>query len=137
MSVCLQVFFEDPFWVGLFSTTDDSSSRFCRVVFGKEPTDADLFAYLQRNFYQLKFVESESVVMHPYGFVNPKRRQRQISRELHDSIGFKKSYEIIKQSLTQSTKKVKRVERRNIKENHSEYVMQLKREKRREKHRGH
>jgi hypothetical protein len=136
MSINLQVFFEDPFWVGLFTAADDSCIKVCRVIFGKEPADAEVYEYLQKNFYSLRFIESESVNMQKSSCVNPKRRQRQISRELHDSIGRKKSYEIIKQAITQSSRKAKRLNRKNEKEQHSEYIMELKRIKRREKHRG-
>jgi hypothetical protein len=137
MSVQLQIFFEDPFWIGLFSAIDNDGTEVCRVVFGKEPTDAEVYHYLRKNFYQLKFIESESLAMHTSHSVNPKRRQRQISRELHDNIGVKKSYEIIKQSISQNAGKAKRMQRKIEKENHSDYVLELKRVKRREKHKGH
>jgi hypothetical protein len=137
MSVFLQVFFEDPFWVGLFSLTDSDSVKYCRVVFGKEPSDAELYAYLQKNYYTLKFTESESEILKESFCSNPKRRQRQISKEIHNNIGTKKSYEIAKQSLTQSSRKEKRTERKETKETQIEYIMNLKRIKHREKHKGH
>lgn len=137
MSVKLQVFFEDPFWIGLFSVADNDITVVCRVVFGKEPTDAEIYQYLRKNFYQLKFIESESLVMHPSDSVNPKRRQREISRELRDNIGVKKSCEIVKQSVTQSVRKQKKAEQKEKKDSRAEYLTEFKRIKHREKHKGH
>ena len=137
MSIFLQVFFEDPFWVGLFSLSDSNGIKYCRVVFGKEPSDAELYAYLQKNYYSLKFTESELAIPQKAVCDNPKRRQRQAGKEIRDNIGARKSYEIIKQSLTQSSRKAKRAEHREKKETQIEHVMKLKRIKHREKHRGH
>jgi hypothetical protein len=137
MSIVLQVFFDDPFWVGLFALSENNSIKYCRVVFGKEPSDAELYNYLLKNYYRLKFTESESTIQQKSVCDNPKRRQRQISKELHNNTGVKKSYEIVKQSLTQSSRKAKRAEQREKKETQVEYVMNLKRIKHREKHKGH
>ncbi len=37
----LTVFFEDPFWVGLYEREDGGSYEVCRVVFGAEPKDKE------------------------------------------------------------------------------------------------
>ena len=137
MSIALQVFFDDPFWVGLFSLADNDSVKYCRVVFGKEPSDAELYEYLQKNYYRLKFTESESTDQPKTVSDNPKRRQRQISKVIHNNIGTRKSYEIVKQSLTQSSHKAKHIEQRKKREDRIEYLMNLKRIKHREKHKGH
>jgi hypothetical protein len=136
MSIYLHVFFEDPFWVGVFSISSDNNSRYCRVVFGKEPTDAEIYAFLQKEFNGLKFSQAEQVITEKSIDGNPKRRQRQISKEIHNSNRIKKSYEIVKQSLSQSNKN-KHKEQRERKNDHFGYVMELKRAKHKEKHRGH
>ena len=33
------VFFEDPFWVGVFEEIEDGNLSVCKVTFGKEPTE--------------------------------------------------------------------------------------------------
>ena len=36
------VFFEDPFWVGVYEREEPGGLTACRVVFGAEPKDGDL-----------------------------------------------------------------------------------------------
>ena len=38
----LTVFFEDPFWVGIFERIEKGKLSVCRVVFGSEPKDYEV-----------------------------------------------------------------------------------------------
>ena len=38
----LTVYFDEPFWVGVFEELDGKRLSVCRVVFGSEPTDAEI-----------------------------------------------------------------------------------------------
>lgn len=49
MSVEFDVFHDGQFWVGVLTFTEDSSLRAARVVFGAEPSDAELHDYLLRH----------------------------------------------------------------------------------------
>ena len=44
----LTVFFEEPFWVGVFEQETDGVIRAARVVFGAQPTDAEVFEFVRR-----------------------------------------------------------------------------------------
>ncbi|MBN1189241.1 MAG: DUF2992 family protein [Dehalococcoidales bacterium] len=68
---------------------------------------------------------------------NPKRRQREISRELHNRSGIKKSFEAVKLAMQQSKKAESRAEKRADKDERDSYLFDLKRKKLKEKHRGH
>lgn len=55
------VFFEEPFWVGVFEEITDGSLSVCKVTFGKEPTEEELWAFVLRNYHKLRFSPSVRV----------------------------------------------------------------------------
>ena len=42
----LTVFFEGPFWVGVFERIEDGRLSVCRVVFGSEPRDYEVLEFI-------------------------------------------------------------------------------------------
>ena len=136
MSITFTVFFDDPFWVGLFESRDEGSVKYARVVFGKEPTDAELHEYLLKNFTRLKFSEALPAEEERKSLKNPKRRQREVNRELHNNTVVKKSWEAARLATEQGLKKIKREDKKALKEEQDKLKFSLKQEKRKEKHRG-
>ena len=51
----LTVLFQAPFWVGIYERTDDEGYQVCRVVFGPEPKDYEVYAFLLENWRTLSF----------------------------------------------------------------------------------
>ena len=51
----LTVYFEDPFWVGVFERTQNGTLSVCKITFGAEPKDYAVHAYVLRHFYELCF----------------------------------------------------------------------------------
>lgn len=47
------VFFEDPFWVGLVDSRRDGRRFVSRTVFGAEPSNAELLAFMRDRFDRL------------------------------------------------------------------------------------
>ena len=45
----LTVFFEDPFWVGVFEVISDDKLAVCKITFGTEPKDYEVYEYIQKN----------------------------------------------------------------------------------------
>ena len=45
MKASLTVFFEDPFWVGVFERIEDGKLSVCKVTFGAEPKDYEVWDY--------------------------------------------------------------------------------------------
>ena len=41
MSGKLTIFFEDPFWIGVFEEVYDGKMSVCKVTFGSEPNSCD------------------------------------------------------------------------------------------------
>lgn len=77
----LTVYFDEPFWVGVFEELDGKDLSVCRVVFGAEPTDAEIYAFILKYFNHLRFsppVRTE--IKHKAD--NPKRRQRNAHKQL-------------------------------------------------------
>lgn len=49
----LTVYFDEPFWVGVFEELDGKKLSVCKVVFGAEPTDAEIYAFILKKFQSL------------------------------------------------------------------------------------
>lgn len=130
----LTVFFEGPFWVGVFEHVEDGKLSVCRVVFGSEPRDYEVWDFVLRNYYSLKFSPAVPVAVKD-GKVNPKRRQREAGRQtLQTGIGTRS------QQALQMQKEERKTERRQAsreqKEAEKRRMFELKQQKRKEKHRG-
>ena len=42
----LTVFFEEPFWVGVFECVSDGKLSVCKVTFGAEPKDYEIYDFV-------------------------------------------------------------------------------------------
>ena len=51
----LTVFFEEPFWVGIFERIEDGKLSVAKVTFGVEPKDYEVQEYIQKCYFSLKF----------------------------------------------------------------------------------
>ena len=51
----LTVFFEPPFWTGLIERETGDRYEVCRVIFGAEPSDAEVYVYVLDRYGSLKF----------------------------------------------------------------------------------
>ena len=58
----LTVFFEDPFWVGIFERIESGKLSVCRVVFGSEPKDYEVWEFVLANYHRLRFSPSVDVL---------------------------------------------------------------------------
>ena len=108
-----------------------------RVVFGAEPKDYEVQAWLLANAYTLRFSPSlESVKRISNERVNPKRRQRQAVRQLEATgVGTRAQQAL---SLLREQNAVQRREKtKELREAEAERQFQLCQQKRREKYRGH
>jgi len=71
------VLFQPPFWAGIAERWDEEGYSAARVVFGAEPTDAQLYEWIEREWHRLRFspaAEGERPVTERK---NPKRAQRE------------------------------------------------------------
>ena len=75
------VFFEDPFWVGVYEREEPGGLTACRVVFGAEPKDGEIYEWMLQNWAQLHFGPPLADVRRPRA-ENPKRARRMARRSL-------------------------------------------------------
>jgi len=130
----LTVYFEEPFWVGVFERIEDGKLFVAKVTFGAEPKDYEVQDYIQKYYFSLKFSPAVETVVKDIKR-NPKRMQREAKKMLKNGIGTK-SQQALK--LQQEQNKQKRKERsRRKKEAQEQRMFELKQQKKREKHKGH
>lgn len=132
----LTVLFEDPFYVALYERTENGMTQVCRVVFGKEPSDAEVYAYFLENWPRLKFSPPVPADLHALEtHKNPKRIQREINRRLTQTGIGTKSQQALK--LQQEQAKTQRKQNRKLRlaDEAGRRFIQRK-EKKKQKHRG-
>lgn len=131
----LTVFFEEPFWVGVFERISDGKLSVCKVTFGAEPKDYEISGFIIKHYSSLRFspaVENELKQTAD----NPKRRQRNARKQLQNSgIGTKSQQALAMQREERITER--RQISREQRETEKQYKFDLKQQKRKEKHRGH
>lgn len=78
-SVTLTVLFEAPFWVGVVERVEDGRLSACRIVFGAEPKDYEVWEYVLHSYAGLKFSPAVEAARKPAAG-DPKRRRREAER---------------------------------------------------------
>ncbi|MCR4589795.1 MAG: YjdF family protein [Lachnospiraceae bacterium] len=131
----LTVFFEDPFWVGVFERVQNGRLSAAKTVFGAEPKDYEVQEFINRNYYRLKFSPAVKTIIKDVR-KNPKRAQRDAKKQtLEKGIGTK-SQQALK--LQQEQNKEQRKERsRKEREAVNDMLFEKKQQKKKEKHKGH
>lgn len=130
----LTVYFEDPFWVGVFEVTEDGKLSVCKVTFGAEPKDYEVLDFILKNYYRLKFSPAVDAAAEKE-IRNPKRMQREIrKRSASTGIGTKSQQAL---QLQREEHKLERIViRREQKEAEKQRQYELKQQKRKKKHQG-
>ena len=135
MKASLTVFFEDPFWVGVFERIEEGKLSVCKVTFGAEPKDYEVFDYILHHYYELVFSPAVEMEIRQAAD-NPKRRSRNARKHLENTgIGTKS------QQALQRQREEMKTEHRQISRKEREAEAQrrfvMKQEKKKEKRRGH
>lgn len=131
----LTVFFEDPFWVGVFERIEDGKLSVAKVVFGAEPKDYEVKEYILKYYYSLQFSPAVATVVKE-ARRNPKRMQRDAKRQVQEKGIGTKSQQALKLQQEQN-KQERKQKRRERKEADELRMFELKQQKKREKHKGH
>lgn len=91
----LTVFFEDPFWVGVFERIENRKLSVAKVTFGAEPKDYEVLEFFNRNYYHLLFSPAVETVVKDTK-KNPKRAQRDAKKQtLETGVGTKSQQALI------------------------------------------
>jgi len=130
------VYYEDPFWVGVFEEDDGSNYSCCRVVFGNEPTGPELFEFVRKSYSHLSFTSINLEEKMEDKKINPKRLARQTIRQMEETPHLNKAYEVIQKGY-ESRKTEKKKDAKVKKEEEMDLKYLLRSEKRKKKHSGH
>lgn len=130
----LTVFFEGPFWVGVFECISEEKLSVCKVTFGAEPKGYEVYEFVLKNYYRLRF--SSAVATDVKETVrNPKRIQREVRKQVQNIGISTKSQQALK--LQQEQFKIERkILSREQREAEKQRQFELKQQKRKEKHKG-
>ena len=131
----LTVLFENPFWVGIYERIDDGKYEVCKITFGAEPKDYEVYDFLLKNWHKLKFSPSVKVDKVEELKVNPKRMQREINNQLKNKGIGTKAQQALKLQHEQ-TKIERKIQSREQREAEKERQYALRQEKKKLKHRG-
>lgn len=132
----LTVLFEEPFWIGIYERENDGKYEVCKITFGAEPKEYEVYDFILKNWIKLRFSPSIEVEKIGEKHINPKRMQRAIRNQLQNTGIGTKAQNALK--LQQEQGKLERKSRfREDREAEKEHQFKLQQEKRKEKHRGH
>ena len=104
----LSVFFDEPFWVGVFERIEDGKLSVVKVTFGAEPKDYEVYEFILRHYYRLQFSSAVAAVVKERK-KNPKRVQREVKKQLRNTgIGTKSQQALkLQQEQNKQQRKVK------------------------------
>ncbi len=131
----LTVYFDPPFWVGVYERVSDGQLEAAKITFGAEPKDYQVYELMLKRWSRLVFsppVNVSGVTARPQ---NPKRVQRAIKAQLSQRGTSTKSQQALQ--LQREARKTEGQERsRQQKEEEAARRFALRQQKRKEKHRG-
>ena len=116
----LTVFFDGIFWVGIYERIQGNQLEVCKITFGAEPKDYEVYEFLLQNWDRLRFSPPVKADGRADVRINPKRMQRDIKKQLETTGPGTKSQQALK--LQQEAEKERQFE--------------LKQQKRKDKHKG-
>ena len=130
----LMVFFEDPFWVGVFERVSGERLSVCKVTFGAEPKDYEVYDFVVRNYYRLRFSPAVATGVKEAGR-NPKRIQREVKKQIQNVGIGTKSQQALKLQQEQ-WKTERKTAGREQREAEKRRQFELKQQKKKGKRRG-
>lgn len=129
------ILFEDPFWIGLYARMEGTEYNVCKITFGAEPKECEIYAFLLQNFNSLRFSPTVKADMVSEKRKNPKRLQREIKEMLLDARIGTKAQQALK--LQHEEGKVSRkIKRKRQEQAEQERLFALRQKKKKAKHRG-
>ena len=131
----LTVYFEEPFWIGVFERICDGKLSAAKVTFGAEPKDYEVQEYILKHYYHLCFSPAVAASVKE-SKNNPKRRQREVKKQLQNTGIGTKSQQALKLQQEQN-KQERKVKSCKQKAAEAERMFELRQQKKKAKHKGH
>ena len=113
----LTVYFEEPFWIGVFERIEDGKLSVAKVTFGAEPKDYEVQEYIQKHYASLKFSPAVDAVVKDIKR-NPKRMQREARKQMQKiGIGTKSQQALkLQQEQNKQERKIRSKEKKEAEE---------------------
>jgi len=129
------LYFESPFWVGLFERNDENGYSVARHVFGAEPGDAELYQFILKEYHRLRFSAPVENTRQTKPEAGIKRRQREARRAVQEAGAGTFAQRTLQASYEQD--KITHAEKRNEeREKQQAEQFRQKQEKKKQKKRG-
>lgn len=136
VAIVFTVIFEDPFWVGIYERECNHKYEVCKITFGSEPKNYDVYYFMLANWINLRFSPTIELKKGCKKRVNPKRMQREINKQLNNTgIGTKAQQALKLQH--EEVKIARKIHSHKQRADEKEKNFELKQAKRHAKHRGH
>jgi hypothetical protein len=133
------IFFERKYWVGTFERVGKEGYAVARHIFGAEPVDAEVYAFVLDHYHELNFGEAKEFDLQ-IKRMNPKRLQREVLREMKEMKETAKPSTFAQDYMREEIEKKKKEKKQKSsaeKEARQEEQFALRQQKKKEKHRGH
>lgn len=134
-STKLTVYFENPFWVGVFERIENGKLSVCKYTFGAEPRDCEVWEFILKEYGKLKFSPSVEVSVKKES-TNPKRIQREV-RKRTNVVGIGTKSQQALQLQREENKSAKKIVGKEQRDTEKQRQFELKQQKRKQKHKGH
>lgn len=135
-SIKLTVFFENAFWVGVFEKYYGTKYEVCKITFGSEPKDYDIYYFILQNLNKLKFSSTIDFENKLVKKINPKKLQKKIKEETKNKGIGTKAQNALKLQHEENKIRKKQLFKKK-KELEKDLKFKLKQEKKLKKHKGH
>ena len=101
----LTVYFEEPFWVGIFERISGGMLTVCKVTFGAEPKDYEVQEFILKHYSKLRFSPAVEIKVRSAAD-HPKRRMRNAKKQLeHSGVGTKSQQALQRQREESKTER--------------------------------
>lgn len=131
----ITVMFDKPFWIGIYERQFGNKYEACKITFGAEPKDYEVYEYLLKNYDSLKFSPAIKTKVFADKSVNPKRMQRLVNKQIN-SIGIGTKAQQAFKLMQEQSKQNRKASSKQKREEEKQRKFELKSAKRKEKHKG-
>ena len=134
-SSTLTVYHDGQFWVGVLEQVEDGQYSACRIVFGAEPSNEEVLDLICNRFNELRFTQPLEQEVAPKSAANPKRRQREASREMRRRGPSTKAQQALSEEREASAQQ-RKADARDRRDEEKRLRFEQRQEKRKQRHRG-
>ncbi|NBI66793.1 DUF2992 family protein [Pseudoflavonifractor sp. 60] len=131
----LTLLFQEPFWVGIAERWDETGYSAARVVFGAQPTEPQLYEWLEKEWHRLKFSPAQEGERLAVQRKNPKRERRENRAATRPSGVSTKAQQALSLQREQEGQ-ARKIKSRQAKLEEAERKFLLRQQKKRDKKRG-